>query len=271
MKKIVSFLCLGLAAVGCQPTLVAEFQDKAVVEGYLVSGAPPTFTVSKLIALRSDVAFSDEDVNALSPVIRDEDTGIDYLLLPQGDGSYTNTEMIAAEGHTYSLSLPYNGEVVTASTVIPDKPQDMALSATYIEVPSFQPMGMAVARTKAFGSEPVEVTWSNPNGDYYMLLVECTEANPRSIYNFDDDEERPDFRFRTEPTTSASSQLSMQSFSYYGYHNVILLRMQPEYALLYQSTSNTISEIHANVEGGYGIFTGMSSDTLRIRVITATM
>ncbi len=270
MRLIPFFACLALCA--CQPTLVAEFQDKAVVESYLYANNSPTVKVSKLIALRSDVSYSSENVDALQMTVTDETAERTYTLQPQGDGLYANASLKVTEGHTYTLTLPYNGEQVTATTTIPPKPQGMTLSAAVMEIPQRPNMAMAANASRAdSGWEPITVTWDNAAGDYYIIVAECIESSPTSIYTISDDDDIPRPMFRTEPTTAAESQLSMQSFSYYGRHNVILVRMQPEYLLLYKSTGNTIAEIHANIENGYGIFTGVNADTLQINVKAVSM
>lgn len=252
--------------MSCEPTLVAEFQDKAVVEAYLHAGSAPSVKISKLIPFRSDVSYAEVDIYNLSLTIFDESDGNSAVLNPQGGGLYVDSGFTIIEGHIYSLYLPYNESIVISTTLIPAKPMGMALSSTSISVMG-RPGGM-MSLAKA-AHEPVEVTWTNDDNSYYMVVVENIESNPTSIYDWDDDEDRPKPMFRMEPTQSASTQLSQQSFSYYGKHNVILIKMRPEYALLYQTQTNTsqsISEIHANVENGYGIFTGLNSDTLTVYV-----
>ncbi len=271
MKKAIIPIALSLLAMSCEPTLVAEFQDKAVVEGYLHAGKSPAVKIGRLIPFRSDVAYSGEEVDQLIVTVTDESTGDVASLRPQGNGLYRDSNFVVQKGHTYTLKLPYNGESVTASTTIPERPQGMALSKSTISVMGRPHMGgMAKA---AADREPAVVSWSNTDNSYYMVVVENTESNPTSIYDWDDDEDRPKPMFRMEPTQASSSQLSQQSFSYYGRHNVILIKMQPEYALLYQTQGNTsqsVSEIHANVSNGYGIFTGLNSDTLQVSVVPST-
>ncbi|MDR1226238.1 MAG: DUF4249 domain-containing protein [Prevotellaceae bacterium] len=273
MKKIFVLPVFSLLLLfGCEPTLVAEFQDKAVVESYLHAGNTPQVKISRLIPFRDDVSLSGEDINSLSITITDEDSGNSSTLIAQGEGVYANSAFTIQEGHTYALHLPYNGFSVTASTVIPSKPVDMSLSSSTISVMVRPGIGSLSLSTKAT-NEPVEVTWANPDNSYYMVVVENIEATPTSIYDWDDDDDRPKPMFRMEPTQASSTQLSQQSFSYLGRHNIILTRMQPEYALLYQSQNNdsqSISEVHANVNNGYGIFTGLNSDTLQIRVVQSS-
>ncbi len=254
-----------MSFTGCQPTLIAEFSDRPVVECYFYADHVPTVKITKLIPFRSDVVFSEEDVDRIAVTITDDTTGESCILTAQGEGIYTTASNFKAKvGHTYTMTIPYNGELVAATTTIPPKPVNMALSETSITA-----MGSPMGRAGGPGGG-VEITWDNAGKDYYMLAVENTMANPEPIFEDDGEEEWPRPAFRVEPTQGTSTQLSQMSFYYYGMHDVILIRMQPEYVLLYSTngtTSSTLTEIHANVENGYGIFTGVNADTMQLKVI----
>lgn len=255
------------ALAGCQPTLTAEFRDKAVVQAYLYADRAPEVKIFKLIAFRDDVSYSDEDVDRLAVTVTDDTTGESAVLTARGDGLYSTDAMRVTAGHSYSLALPYNDETVTATTEIPAKPVGMAQSRTVITAGMGGGFGGG-------GSGSAEITWENPDEDWYMLAVENIEDNPTPIFDEEDEEDWPRPSFRVEPTQGTSATLSGISFSYYGRHNVILIRMRPEYVLLYSSggdTSSTLTEIHANVEGGYGIFTGANCDTLQVTVTASSL
>lgn len=60
-----------------------------------------------------------------------------------------------------------------------------------------------------------------------------------------------------------------RNLTQYGRHQVIVFRVNHEYAALYQSTgSSTLSltQPPTNIQNGLGIFTGVSSDTLYFEV-----
>jgi hypothetical protein len=267
MKKIViaAFLATFVLA-GCQPTLTAEFADKAVVQAYLYADHAPEVKISKLIPFRDDVTFSDEHIDRLILTITDDTTGESFTLEAHGEGLYSSDAMRVTTGHTYSLSMSYNGEAVTATTEIPQKPENMTQSRTDISAGFGGFPG-------GDGANSIEIAWDNSEGDYYMLVVENIETDPEPIFEFDEDEDWSLPSFRVEPTAGSEATLSGMSFSYYGRHNVILIHMRPEYVLLYSSageTSSTLTEIHANVEGGYGIFTGANCDTLQVSVVRSS-
>ena len=56
----------------------------------------------------------------------------------------------------------------------------------------------------------------------------------------------------------------------FGTYQIIVFRVNPEYAALYKSSGNStlsLEEPPTNIENGFGIFTGASSDTLYLEVI----
>ena len=248
---------------GCEPTLVSEFNDRPVVEGFLHEGQPPVITISKLIPFKDDVDFSAEDVDKLNITLTDENDKTAYLLASKGEGKYSNESILVKEGHEYSISFTYGDLPVSAKTEIPVKPQNMKISATTITIGGFQGMSQT---TKADPMGQLEVTWDNPDNSYYIVAVINEEAEPNQIWNNDTP---PDTAFQLDPTNGSSIQIPSRSFSYYGNHKVVLLKIQPEYLIMCQASGNSsgsLTEVIANVKNGFGIFTGINSDSKSIRV-----
>lgn len=255
MKRIL-FLLLLASMSSCKKTIVTGFQDKPVVESYLYADESPTVKISKLIPFTSDMVLSDEDVTKLSVDITETGSGKKYTLSSAGDGQYINKSLIISAGKTYQLSFPYSGQVITATTIAPAKPQNMTLSATTISIPQR-------GQTGSFGGgempEPVNIDWTNDDQSFYFVFVKNVEPVKIPI-----DSRNPngnDF-FRNQPTTTNHYELNARSFQFYGEHRVILYKIQPEYVLFFQENSNSslsISEIKANVVNGLGIFTAINS------------
>lgn len=255
MNKIISLVFL-LALVSCKDTVVTGFQDKPVIESYLYADESPEVKVSKLIPFSSDMVFSDMDINKLDVSITETNTQKKYTLTNTGEGVYSNKSFVITAGSTYQLSIPYNGLEVTASTAVPDKPMNVTISATTIAIPT---MGEPGSGGFTEMPPPVEINWSNDDQSYYLIYVKNVESVKVPI-NSKNTGGR-DF-FRNQPTTSNHSELNARSFQFYGLHRIILYKIQPEYVLFFQETSNnsqSISEIKANVENGMGIFTGINS------------
>jgi hypothetical protein len=255
MKKI--FFCLILCSLmSCKKTVVTGFQDKPVVESYLYADESPTVKVSKLIPFSSDMELSEMDVNKLTLDITDVTSGKKYALSATGDGVYSNNSMTILAGKTYELSFPYNGQVITATTNAPPKPQNMTLSATTIAIPQRGTPGSGGITDMP---NPIEIDWTNDDGSFYFIYVKNVESVKEPINSKNPNGK--DF-FRNQPINTNHYELNPQSFQYYGKHRVILYRIEPEYVLFFQETSNSslsISEINANVVNGLGIFTGINS------------
>jgi hypothetical protein len=265
MKKIL-FATLWLAA--CQPTLIAEFQDRPVVESYLYAGEPASVTISKLLPFRDDVRFSGESVDNLSLTIIDEVTGYACPLTPQGNGGvYRNDLFIPESGHAYQLQFMYDNVLVTAATQIAAQPENVLFSKKSITAGFGGGFGGGTPNT------PIEITWDNPGGDYYIVTATCITPNPTPVYEGEGDDDAPAFplSFQSEITQGASLQLSSQSFSYFGKYTVKVCRIQPEYVLFCQRINNSsepLVELNANVVNGFGIFTGIGSVSVDIYVVS---
>ena len=255
MKKVITLVIL-LAMVSCKETVVTGFQDKPVIESYLYADESPSVKVSKLIPFSSDFVFSDMDINKLDVSVTETNTQKKYTLANTGEGVYSNKSFVIKAGSTYQLTIPYNGLEVTATTVVPAKPMNVTISATTIAIPAMgEPGSGAIAEMPP----PVEIDWSNDDQSYYLVYVKNVESVKVPINS--KNPAGKDF-FRNQPTTSDHAELNARSFKFYGLHRIILYRIQPEYVLFFQETSNnsqSISEIKANVENGMGIFTGINS------------
>jgi hypothetical protein len=100
------------------------------------------------------------------------------------------------------------------------------------------------------------------------MVVENIEETPDPISDFGD-EEPPGNRFRKSPTNSNSEMLRTFDFQYFGKHRIILYHVLPDYATLYEQNSSSslnLTNPSSSITNGYGIFTGLNSDTLYILV-----
>ena len=265
MKRIIYLLFAALPFVSCEVTPEAEFTDRPVVCCYLSAGDSPTLTVQKLIPFQSDVTFSDENVDELDITITDLTSGTDYLLYNIGNGTYCNENLVAQSGHEYQLSFYYDNLPVTASTIVPDAPQNVSFSATSIGVMSFE-----LPATRA-PQDGIEITWTNDDGEYY--IVEGKTTSTSTIREIDEDEELPPQSFKLNYTQGASANLSSADFNYFGTYQISVIHIRPEYAVISQggsTSSTTLVDVKGNIDGGYGIFTGISSITRAISVTKQT-
>ncbi len=266
--KTTLFIFLILSLTVCQPVEV-KLPDThtPVVEAYLFAGK----TLDS-IRITETYSYTSTDTNLLTLDQLDVSVsdGINvYKLNSIGQGYYQNNEHIIESGKQYSLNFTYNQLPVSATTFIPEK-NTAAISVTEIEIEQiteFPGPGGGFQQNQ----ESVDIQWGN-SGDYYYVVLQNKEENPEYINTFLNSVRfRPQFRIISKPTITDFYSINPQrDLPQYGQYRIIVFRVNPEYASLYEISNNTsqsIAQPPTNITNGLGIFTGVSSDTLFLKVI----
>jgi hypothetical protein len=261
MKKqyliyVLAICCLAITS--CNIDEDSAYNSKAIVEAYLAPNTVATVHITtEILYTSSETSKGIDNLNVIISC-----NGTNYTLISQGSGYYVaDTSLHIVVGNTYYLEFEYNNEVVTSSTIIPAKPTGFTESANSIVVQQFDPG----STTMPTFPDPIELDWNNANHEYYILVVKCIETTlvPTDTVNAN----KP--AFRTEPTQSNTYKIQPMQFKYYGTHQIILYKLNAEYAALYNdngSNSLNLTSPVTNITNGFGIFTGISADTLHIEV-----
>jgi hypothetical protein len=254
-----------------------ETVPKPVVEGYLVPGQQVHIKVHQEIPYSADSAQSTKlevPIKGLKITLSGE--GQTETLVEESDGSYTpSTNFKIKVGGNYSMKFSYNNKIVSSSTFIPSKPQGFTASTLVVYRTAIDlSAGFTGRPPGGFGSSQTNLSleWLNPQNDYFITVVESIETNPVEIIKFPitDTRPRPETRFRNQPVQGTQGVITRQAFQYFGRHSLILFKLNPDYPALYQRSGNTTQNISTpptTILNGLGIFTGINSDTLLIRVI----
>jgi hypothetical protein len=262
---LTSVLIISAGLICCTKSVNSDFTDSPIVESYLNPGDHPVIKIRRQTPFSSEVNYSADDINNLS--IKITNNSITKNLIPFGDGLYIDSSIIIKEGERYDISFLYNSKTVSAYTNIPSKPKQFEQSATSITIPQMDFSG-GFPTTRPTMPEPVSLTWENEDASYYIVLIENMETTLTPIYDFGD-AEPPGNRFKKPPTNSSGIELRSMEFQYYGMHRLILYHVLPDYASLYkenQTSSQNLTNPSTSIVNGYGIFTGLNSDTLFIDV-----
>jgi hypothetical protein len=257
-KKIPLILALAMVSACTDPNTTGE--ARAVVEAYLAPGKPIEVLISKESLFKGSTIDTVEFIDGLTLSIHEGDH--DYALQSIGDGKYVSDESVVVDAQkTYSLDFEYGGKALALSTYVPSRPVGFKLSASEIEVDRPDP-GSGTPPTRP---EPVEASWENPDNDYHLVVVTVIEEDPEEISTG----AVIAGSFRNKPNTGTTYNIGPFNFKYYGMHAVILYKLNPEYATLYDDSGNSSLNLKApysNITNGLGIFTGMHSDTLYLNV-----
>mgnify|MGYP006898381079 CR=1 FL=1 len=272
MKNVLKYLQMILVSAlliqGCDNSLEMEFTDWPIIEAYLNPGSPFLVRVTRQVPFSEDVEYSEDNIDSLELLINCNDTV--YIPEPTGDGYYCDSALLVAESANYTLSFTFNNKSVTAYTYVPVKPANFEQSETSISIERMDSTNSPPSGGFSM-PDPISLTWDNEDLSYYLLVVENIEDSLDPIRDFGD-EDPPENIFRKSPNTSTSEELRPNDFQYYGTHRIILFHVLPDYAALYDQTSNSSQDLTSpstSIGNGYGIFTGMNSDTLWVEVAEA--
>jgi hypothetical protein len=251
---------------GCKKEENKEFTDSPIIESYLQAGNYLNVKISRQIPFSSGVTYSLDDINNLT--LKVEYNNATHILEPLDDGKYIDSSIIVSEGATYNLSFVFNKKNVNAYTYVPVKPLSVAASATAMTIEQFTigsgpPSGGAPTMP-----DPITITWTNSDASYYLITVENLETTLTAIRDFGD-KAPPVNIFKKSPTNSNTNQIRSMEFQYYGTHRIVIYHVLPDYAALYDQNSTSSQNLNnpsTSIVNGYGIFTGLNSDTVYVEI-----
>ncbi len=265
MKKI-PYAVIPLFALlfaGCADNPVLPDQTQVVLHGYLYANEPVSdiqLTSSRLIgsADTTDSPISNATVALLK-------NGIRYQLSPNntqpGYYYYTGNDLTVTSGDDFTIEAHCEGGLVTSETIVPQKPGQIALSTSTMRFQTDTLQTRFGTRTAVNGLDTAIVTWSNPNGNYFYVVIESIDST-RQLLRGDSLFTR---RFTSQPTNETFYRVNNNLIRYTGKHILKVYRVNKEYADLYKSReqdSRALNEPLTNVKNGLGIFSAFASDSL---------
>jgi hypothetical protein len=264
MYRTLFLFSLAIIAIGCDKSKnQTTYNDIPVIEAYLQAGSPVS------VKIKHQVPFSTVGTlgNVDSLQLELTDDSVTVLLKRVDTGAYCDGNLLARAGHNYTLKFLYNNKSVMATTHVPEKPADFKESASSISVTKITQGSFP---TGGFSQpDPIDLSWYNPDAAYYMVLVKNIESNPELIFDTTGIGKPPSAIFRNQPTTNSSFSINSNQFQYFGQHLIVLFRLNADYAALYNTngtTSQNLTTLSNGITNAEGIFTGINSDTLTLKV-----
>jgi hypothetical protein len=262
--------------VGCTSSPTMPGETDIVLRGYLYAQEPVSdiqLTMSNSIG-SSDSTYAPIVTASVVLIKASVRYGLNADPVRPGYYVFTGNGLSVNTGDIFHIEVSYGGKLVTAQTVVPPKPEGMALSAStmHFTKDSIQtPMGV---RTMTGSDDTVLVTWSNASQDYYYIVIEGTDSNATLIRDttagpFGGGGGGFGFRLISQPTNQSSYRINPGEIRYTGKHIVKLYRINKEYADLYRSRmqdSRALNEPLTNVTDGLGVFSAFASESMGFMV-----
>ncbi|MBX9784794.1 MAG: DUF4249 domain-containing protein [Chitinophagaceae bacterium] len=259
IKNVFFNVCMLAFLISCTKEDQKNNEAKAVVEAFLQPGIAAQIKVTKQI-INGVENNGSRTIDALNVIVTYNNTT--YVFKQNSFGVYENTGMPVVAGATYSLQFVYNNETITASTTVPQKPVNFTCSPGSITIPSFS--GGPGGGIPSF-PEPLKAKWNNTNADYHYIAIKSVDPAASEIST---NGRGP--AFANTPDQGNSKEINFGEFKYYGRNALILYRVLPELAALYNSTSSNsqnLAAVPTNIVNGLGIFTSVNiADTVFIDV-----
>jgi len=262
---IIIFLTVLTVIVSCRKEEVSEFTDSPIIESYLNPGDYFNVKISRQLPFSSNVTYSSDDIDNLTVQITINNNA--HTLQPLGNGIYIDSSLTVSENEDYYLSFFFNSKNVMAYTYVPSKPANLTQSVLEIQIQKMDSTS-GFPSGSASMPDPVKITWSNSDNSYYLIVVENIETTLEPIRDFGDNTPPSNF-FRKQPINSSSEEIRSMEFQYFGTHRIIIYHVLPDYASLYDqnsTSSQNLTNPSTSITNGYGIFTGLNSDTLWLEV-----
>ncbi|MEL6866454.1 MAG: DUF4249 family protein [Bacteroidota bacterium] len=255
-----------LTLFACENESISTLNTQTViVEAYLYAGQ----TIDSIrITQSNSYASSDTQLitlDRLDILISDGDRSA--YLESKDNGYYHLADWLIETEKTYQIQVENPEYAIESQTYVPAQAavQISEDEVSMQKIEGFPTGGITLP-------DPIDVTWENNNGDYFYVVINNLEEEPEYVNSFLEDPDSParQFSFRTEPAVSDFHLINpRRDIQQFGTHQIIVYRVNPEYAALYESTGSTtlsLADPPSNIENGLGIFTGVSSDTVYLEV-----
>jgi hypothetical protein len=246
----------GIQLHACTKETETEIKARAVVEAYLQPNQPAVVRITREI-LNGTGNTGNRLIGGLNVTIGYN--GNNYQFTQNSFGEYENTLLPVQAGGQYELKFVYEGAAVSATTRVPEKPQNFTCSPASITIPTFGGGG-----PPSF-PDPLKAKWNNASTAYHYIAIKSVDAAASEISN---NGQGP--VFNNTPDQGNARDINFRDFKYYGRNALILYRIQPELAALYNegsSNSQNLSNVPTNITNGLGIFTAVNiADTVFVNV-----
>lgn len=250
--------------------------DNFVVEAFITANSPVNNVKIKMTSpIGSDTITTQPIENA--EVILSKDASDFPLVYNPASGlySYDGNDLTVISGQQYNLRVRVGDRSAGASTIVPEKPQNLRLTKDEMVIPTLRfQFGLREQINDLFFNERIRLNWNGVKGEQYFVVIESRATTIDPIIPELVPEEAKEllrsFRFISEPSENPTFEIIGVALETYGRHVAKVITVNKEYADLFNSTgqdSRDLNEPASNVNNALGIFTAFASDSIFFEVV----
>jgi hypothetical protein len=261
-RKISAFIIIltALTYAACKKDTAVNVTDEPLVIGYLIPGQAINIAVYQQKGL-ADTATYGAAITGLQLSLSDGSQTVKLIEATPGNYGYSNKAFLAS-GKTYTLSFAFMGQTVTAVTTLPAKPTGYMASKTTINLPL-----VTTRDPGTVDSIAVKLKWDNPDSLYHVIVFKNDDNSPFNLHPL----MNAQVNFTLNAAQANYYDVYYRTFNYLGIYRAILYSVSKDYIDILASNANTnsqkLSTPPGNITNGFGIFTGMRADTLKLTIV----
>jgi len=267
---IISLLFISLLMISTCTTEspLAPDTELIVIRGYLYANEPVNdIQITHTLPLGSEATTAPPINDAQVYLIKNENR---YALIPSAGDSgyyhYEGTDLTVEADDEFKIEVVYNDQQVTATTVVPQAPENVTISSTTLKFPDFDTMWelrqQGISMDSIRKSMTLTVSWDNDPEALYYVVVENIDANPVEVEQQQFGRGGGPRLFISAPMARGDYIVNAMMMTHLGKHQVKVYHVNQEYADLYQSRnqdSRDLNEPLTNVVNGLGVFSAFNS------------
>jgi hypothetical protein len=256
----ISLLLIIIFFCGCEKIITPP--GHLVVEGYLYANRPLD-SIRIVETVPSDIPFNTVPVINADVVLKIGERQFKLIEFQNRPGVYHDegNDCLILPNTNYKLTVRYKNYVLTAQTYILSDSAKPYLSKDTIVVTKIM---SSLNYNKSYSL----LSWYKQT-DYSFIVenYEKTGSSPVEIQPLSATKYVPYYLQR--PFDGNFISMQTYDFKYYGTYNICILQVHEDFKKLFDEPRNTQLPYppQENITGGFGIFTGIYCDTVRLTVV----